>query len=64
MDEGLLPEIAPYDPYFLPLNASIASKGYNSNFYILSVTEAGVVPCVDPKKSPRTSSDYIFLSVL
>ena len=32
-DEGSLPEIAQYSPYFLPLNVFTASKG--SNFYIL-----------------------------
>ena len=34
-DEGSLPEIAQYSPYFLPLNVFTASKG--SNFYILFV---------------------------
>ena len=54
-DEGSLPEIAQYSPYYFPLNVSIASKG--SNLYILFViTAAGVVPCGSPKKSPRTSS--------
>ena len=32
-DEGSLPEIAQYSPYFLPLNVFTVSKG--SNFYIL-----------------------------
>ena len=32
-DEGALPEIAQYSPYYLPLNVFIASKG--SNLYIL-----------------------------
>ena len=32
-DEGSLPEIGQYSPYFLPLNVFTASKG--SNFYIL-----------------------------
>ena len=32
-DEGSLPEIAQYSPYYLPLNVIIASKG--SNLYIL-----------------------------
>ena len=32
-DEGSLPEIAQYSPYYLPLNVLIASKG--SNLYIL-----------------------------
>ena len=33
-DEGLLPEIAQYSPYYPPLNVFTASKG--SNLYILS----------------------------
>ena len=54
-DEGSLPEISQYSPYYLPLNVLIASKG--SNLYILfAITAAGVVPCGGPKKSPRTSS--------
>ena len=55
-DEGSLPEIAQYSPYYLPLNVFTASKG--SNLYILFaiVTAAGVVPCGGRKKSPRTSS--------
>ena len=37
------------------LNVYIALKG--TNFYILvDITAAGVVPCGDPKKSPRTVS--------
>ena len=32
-DEGSLPEIAQYSPYYLPLNVLMASKG--SNLYIL-----------------------------
>ena len=32
-DEGSLPEIAQYSPYYLPLNVFTASKG--SNLYIL-----------------------------
>ena len=41
--------------YALSLSVSIAFKG--TNFYILfAVTAAGVVPCSDPKMSPRTSS--------
>ena len=32
-DEGLLPEIVQYSPYYLPLNVFTASKG--SNLYIL-----------------------------
>ena len=54
-DEGSLPEIAQYSPYYLPSNVLIASKG--SNLYILfAITAAGVVPCGGRKKSPRTSS--------
>ena len=54
-DEGSLPEIAQYSPYYLPLNVFAASK--ESNLYILfAITAAGVVPCGGPKKSPRTSS--------
>ena len=54
-DEGPLPEIAQYSPYYHPLNVLIASKG--SNRYILfAITAAGVVPCGGRKKSPRTSS--------
>ena len=61
-DEGSLPEIAQYSPYYLPLNVLTASKG--SSLYILfAITAAGVVPCGGPKKSPRTSSivQIIFL---
>ena len=61
-DEGSLPEIAQYSPYYLPLNVLIASKG--SNLYILfAITAAGAVPCGGRKKSPRTSSivQIIFL---
>ena len=61
-DEGSLPEMVQYSPYFLPLNVFAASKG--SNLYILfAITAAGVVPCGGPKKSPRTSSivQIIFL---
>ena len=61
-DEGSLPEIAQYSPFYLPLNVFAASKG--SNLYILfAITAAGVVPCGGPKKSPRTSSivQIIFL---
>ena len=36
-DEGSLPEIAQYSPYYLPLNVLIASKG--SNLYILFTLE-------------------------
>ena len=53
-DEGSLPEIAQYSPYYmyLPLNVFTASKV--SNLYILfAVTAAGVVPCCGRKKSPR-----------
>ena len=34
-DEGSLPEIVQYSPYYLPLNVLIVSKG--SNLYILSL---------------------------
>ena len=54
-DEGSLPEIAQYSPYYLLLNVFTASKG--SNLYILfAITAAGVVPCGGSKMSPRTSS--------
>ena len=36
-DEGSLPEIAQYSPYYLPLNVFTASKG--SNLYILFKTD-------------------------
>ena len=43
-DEGSLPDIAQYSPYYLPLNVFTASKG--SNLYILvAITAAGAVPC-------------------
>ena len=59
-DEGSLPEIAQYSPYYLPLNIFIASKG--SNLYILfAFTAAGVVPCGGPKRYPRTSSIAQFI---
>ena len=53
-DEGSVPAIAQYGPYYLPLNVFTASKG--SNIYILFAITAGVVQCGGPKKSPRTSS--------
>ena len=54
-DEGSVPEIAQYGPFYNSLNIFTASKG--SNFYILfAITAAGVVPCGGPKKYPRTSS--------
>ena len=34
-DEGSLPEIAQYSPYYLPLNVFTASRG--SNLYILFI---------------------------
>ena len=34
-DEGSLPEIAQYSPYYLPLNVFTASKGMNLYFYLL-----------------------------
>ena len=61
-DEGLLPEITQYSPYYPPLNVFTPSKG--SNLYILfAITATAVVPCGGPKKSPRTSSivQIIFL---
>ena len=61
-DEGPLPEIVQYSPYYLSLNVFTASKG--SNLYLLfAITAAGVVPCGGFKKSPRTSSivQIIFL---
>ena len=65
-DEGSVPEIAQYGPYYLPLNVFTAFKG--SNCYILfAITAAYVVPCGGPKTSPRTSSIVqiiLFLSVL
>ena len=39
-DEGSLPEIARYSPYYLPLNVFIASKG--SDLYILFTASKGV----------------------
>ena len=61
-DEGSLPEIVKYSPYYLPLNVFTASKGSNL-YYLFAITAAGVVPCGGPKKSPRTSSivQIIFL---
>ena len=38
-DEGSLPEIAQYSPYYLPWNVFTASKG--SNLYILLVIILG-----------------------
>ena len=46
-DEGSLPEISQYSPYYLSLNIFIASKG--SNLYIsFAITAAGVVLCGGP----------------
>ena len=48
-DEGSLPEIAQYSPYYLPLNVIIASKG--SNLYILFIYNQPTKPikliCLD-----------------
>ena len=33
-DEGSLPEIAQYSPYYLPVNVFTASKGSNLIFYL------------------------------
>ena len=53
-DEGSLPEIVQYSPYYILLNVFTVSKG--PNLYILfAITAAGVVPCGGPKRSPRTS---------
>ena len=61
-DEGSLPEIAQYSPYYLPLNVFTASKGSNHNI-LFAITAAGVVSFGGPKTSPRTSSivQIIFL---
>ena len=61
-DQGSLPEIAQYSPYYLPLDVCTASKGSNL-FILFAITAAGVVPYGGFKKSPRTSSivQIIFL---
>ena len=41
--------------HLLSLNVFTASKGSN-NYILFAITAAGVVQCVGPKKSPRTSS--------
>ena len=60
-DEGSLPKIVQYSPYYLPLNIITAFIG--SNLYILfAIAAAGVVPCGGPKTSlPYIihSADYI-----
>ena len=64
-DEGSVPEIVQYGPYYIPLNVFTASEGSNFNISF-AITAAGVVPCGGPKKSPRTSSIVqiiIFFSV-
>ena len=43
-DEGSLPEIAQYSPYYLPLNVFTASKG--SNLYILFMKPEDMVMAV------------------
>ena len=60
-DEGSLPEIAQYSPYYLPLNALLLLNDQTFIFYFNGA--AGVVPCGGPKTSPRTSSvvQIIFL---
>ena len=40
--------------HLLSLNVFTASKVSN-NYILFAITAAGVVPCGDPKKSPRTS---------
>ena len=47
-NEGSLPEIAQYSPYYLPLNVFTASKGSNLHSLFV-ITAAGVVPCGGPK---------------
>ena len=61
-DEGSLPEIAQYSPYYLPLNVFTASKGSNLDI-LFAISAAGAVACGGPKKSPRASSivQIIFL---
>ena len=61
-DEGSLPDIVQYSPYYLLLIVFNVSKG--SNLYILFAnTAADVAPCGGPKKvSPYIihSADYVF----
>ena len=44
-----------YNIAHLSWNVYTASKGSN-NYILFAITAASVVPCVDPKKSPRRSS--------
>ena len=53
-DEGSLPEIAQYSPYYLPFNVVTASKG--SNLYFLFYTaEVGF-----ELKTPRTGVMHVY----
>ena len=42
-DDGSLPEIAQYSPYYLPLNVLLLPK--DQTFFLFAITAAGVVPC-------------------
>ena len=49
--ELVLPEIAQYSSYYLPLNVFTATKG--SNLYnLFAITAAGVVSCAARKSLP------------
>ena len=56
-DEGPLPEIAKYSPYYLLFTAS---KGSNL-YFLFAIIAAGVVPCGGRKKSSRTSSIVLII---
>ena len=61
-DEGLVPKIVQYDPFYLPLNILTASKG--SNIYIL-FEKMHIALCPDkrveayPNVSGRSGSNQI-----
>ena len=48
-DEGSLPEIAQYGPFYLPLNVFTASRGSNS-YYILFILSSQQTHCINLKK--------------
>ena len=69
-DEGSLPEIAQYSPYYLPLNVLLLPKDQTFIFYLLllqlvlcRVAAVKSLPVHYPDY-PYISADYIFISVL
>ena len=53
-DEARVTETAVWSILFL-INVFLAVKG-TLFYFLFGITAAGVMPCVDPKRSPHTSS--------